>query len=119
MIDLLDTDEHSWVVDALKAAKAWGQPPLHVLVGRPAVWREEDSLLAMALEGYLATRVDHHGFPTRLSENPVHEDDWEIEAETVNFPDRLLAEWQKENKDLPAGVTPRIKYVPTIRPEHR
>lgn len=83
------------------------------------VWREEDSLLGAALREYEATRLDEQGRPVRLSENPEHADSWDVDSETINFPQAKIDVWRKANPEPPPGTALRIVFQPTIRPEDR
>lgn len=100
-------------------ARKWGRPPLTVLSGRPDVWRVDDTRLALALERFEKGCVDAMGFPTRLSEDPAYEDAWDVDADAVNFAARVLEQWRKDNPEPVPGVTPRVVFHPTIRPEER
>lgn len=73
-------------------------------------------MLAAALERYEKACVDSLGFPTRLSEDPELDDAWDVDAETVNYAQRKLDLWRKENPEPPPGVIPRVVFHPTTKP---
>lgn len=112
----LDSDEDEWAVEALRAAKAWGIPPTTILAGRPQRWKDEDMLLAIALQRYEASRVAPSGYPWRQASEP---DAFEVEDTRTDYASQALADWREDNKDLDAGVEPILRYHPTIRPDER
>lgn len=115
-MDLLDTEKGAQVVELLRVARRWKRPPLTVLAARPDCWRPDDTRLAVALERFENTRVDALGFPTRLSEDEDHEDDWDVDAETVNYAQKALDQWRKDNPEPQPGITPRVVFFPTPTP---
>lgn len=112
----LDSDEDGWVVEALRAAKAWGIPPTTILAGRPKQWNDEDMLLAIALQRYESQRVAPSGYPWRMA---GVDDAWEVEDTRTDYALKALHDWRDENKDIGPGVEPVLRYHPTIRPDER
>lgn len=106
---MLDTPNGQWLVEVLRAAKAWGRAPRELLGVPGAKWGNVDSMLSLALERYEATRVGSYGFPKRLTEGP-----WEgwFEVETTQDNAQLALDmWRKDNKDLPAGYVPKLVFT--------
>lgn len=72
-------------------------------------WSSVDTLLAMALEAYEATRVGSFGFPKRLTEGDY--EGWfdvKLVQDNAQF---ALDMWRRDNKDgAPPGLVPQIVF---------
>lgn len=76
-------------------------------------------MLAVAFGRYEAALVDEYGYPRRMSEDEKLADGWDVDADIINYAKKRMDEWRKSNPEPSAGVTPRIVYHPTIRPDER
>lgn len=104
IVEWLDSEDGEWLLPYLRVARAYGKPPLTVIAGRPEVWRhEEDTALAVALDIYEQTRLDHLGLPKRKTEEGDDEGYWEVE-EKFNAAQQAQDIYKAENKDPEAGV---------------
>lgn len=116
VVEALDSDKYEWMVEVLQAAKAWGVPPLTMLVGRPNRWRSEDTTFARALEIYEQTRVNQYGYPIRRAEDRALSRHFQVDDRTVDYSVKAMDEWEKRRADsdrkLPSGVRPRVVFKP-------
>jgi hypothetical protein len=61
------------------------------------VWTQRDTLLAMALDEYEATRVGYGGFPKRLTEDESQDGEFDVDS-TVDFAKLAWDEWEAQER---------------------
>lgn len=95
---------------ALRAARAWGAPPMEYLGLEPpgSPWSLKSRGLAQGLMLH-EDGTNRHGIPVHVAQNPENAGFFEVDDSLVDHAEAAYERWQKDNKESEPGVLPVVR----------
>lgn len=95
---------------ALRAARAWGAPPMEYLGIEPpgSPWSLKSRGLAQGLIIH-EDGTNRHGIPTHVARDPDNAGFFEVDDSMIDHAEAAYGEWERENPKPDPGVLPVVR----------